>query len=135
MMDVNWFAILLSAVVYMIVGSLWYSPLLFVKPWMKMVGANKNGMGNASKLPMLLGISFICGLVMAYVLSVIIGALNPVSIMDGAVGGFWTWLGFVATFGLVNTLYAGKPMKLFMIDSGYYLVSLILMGMIIVWLR
>ena len=129
MMDVDWLAIILCAVVYMIVGSLWYSPLLFVKPWMKLIGTKK--MGNASDLPKLLVISFISGLVMAYVLSVIFEAVEPATIIDGAMGGFWIWFGFVATFGLVNTLYASRPLKLFFIDTGYYLVSLVLMGMIL----
>ena len=132
-MDVNWVAIVVCVVVYMIIGSLWYSPILFVKPWMKLLGNKKQG--NMSDLPKLLVVSFIAGLLMAYVLSVIMAAMHPASIWYGAVGGFWTWLGFIATYSLVNILYEGRPLQLFYINSGYYLVSLILMGMIIAGMR
>ena len=134
-MEINYLAVLLAAVVYMIVGSLWYSPLLFAKPWMKLLGISKDKMGNPDSLPKLLIISFVCGLVMAYVLSHVINAFQATNAVDGAMGGFWMWLGFVATYGLVNTLYAGKPLKLFYIDTGYYLVSLVLMGMVIAAMR
>lgn len=135
MMNVNWLAILVSTVVYMVVGSLWYSPLLFVKPWMKLIGKSKEKQGDMSDLPKLLVVSFIAGLLMAFVLSVTIGFMQATTWADGIRAGFWTWLGFVATYGLVNTLYEGKPLKLFAINTGYYLVSLILMGIIIVWLH
>ena len=34
----NWLAIILAAVATMIVGALWYSPILFGKLWMKLSG-------------------------------------------------------------------------------------------------
>jgi hypothetical protein len=36
--DLNWLAIIVATVVVFIGGALWYSPLLFVKPWMRLTG-------------------------------------------------------------------------------------------------
>ena len=67
----NYLAILVAAVAGMIVGALWYSPLLFGNVWMKLMGlgrkqlqaAKKKGMGKSYFL------SFVALLVMAYVIS------------------------------------------------------------------
>src|SRR4051812_10269596 len=130
MMNVNWLAILICGVVFMAIGALWYSPVLFSKQWMKLVGKS-NGMTNKNMMAQIMITTFIASLVMAYVLSVIIHSINPATVWDGAVGGFWTWLGFVATSGLINSMYQGKPLKLFSIDTGYFLVSLVIMGAIL----
>jgi len=41
-MGVNLLAVLVAAVATMIVGFLWYSPLLFAKPWMTLMGYDPN---------------------------------------------------------------------------------------------
>src|SRR5260370_14201813 len=42
MHSLNWLAILVAAISTMVVGFLWYSPLLFAKPWMKEMGYDPN---------------------------------------------------------------------------------------------
>jgi Protein of unknown function (DUF1761) len=59
------------------------------------------------------------------------GALPPVSIILTALG---IALAFIVTAFGVNYLFAGKSMKLWAIDSGYYLVTYTLMGVIFAWL-
>ena len=34
----NWLAILVAALAYFVLGALWYSKVLFVKPWLRMTG-------------------------------------------------------------------------------------------------
>jgi hypothetical protein len=38
MHSLNWLAILVAAISTMVVGFLWYSPLLFAKAWMREMG-------------------------------------------------------------------------------------------------
>jgi len=42
--------------------------------------------------------------------------------------GLLVWLGFVATTHAANCLFEGRPFRLFSINTGYPLVSLVLMG-------
>ena len=42
MVHVNYLAVLVAAVVVFILGWLWYSPLLFYKPWMRLRGLDPN---------------------------------------------------------------------------------------------
>jgi hypothetical protein len=133
MMDVNWLAILAAGIINMIVGSLWYSPLLFLKPWMatlpKKDKENKNV--NMGKI---YGIMFVGALVMAYVMAMFTKVSNTTMIDTGALLGFWIWLGFVVPVQLGGVLFEERPWKWFAITAGYYLVVLILIGALLsVW--
>jgi hypothetical protein len=46
--DVNWIAIIVAAIVPMVLGALWYSPMLFAEPWMRAVGRTHEELGDAS---------------------------------------------------------------------------------------
>jgi Na+/glutamate symporter len=39
--DVNYLAILVCGVVFMVLGALWYSPILFGKKWMTFIGKSE----------------------------------------------------------------------------------------------
>ncbi len=121
--------IVVSAIASMIVGMIWYSPMLFGKAWMKLSGmkkmAGKSGIGKAY------AISFVTVLVMVYVLGYFISALGVNSAMAGAQIGFWAWLGFVATVMANNVIFGGKPAKLYYIDAGYQLGSMLVVGAIL----
>lgn len=45
--------------------------------------------------------------------------------------GFWAWLGFVATIMLGMTLWEGKPFRLYLLNAGYQLLNLLVMGAIL----
>jgi hypothetical protein len=135
MMDVNWLAIILCGVAYMILGSLWYSPLLFSKPWQKLSGVKMGGSSKQGGLMQMMAISFVASLVMAYVMSVIFKAINPATVMDGMIGGFWIWLGFVASTTVINGVYLKKPYQLMAIEAGFFLVDLLAFGAILTLLR
>ncbi len=42
MHHLNWLAVLLAAISAVVLGFLWYSPLLFAKPWMREMGYDFN---------------------------------------------------------------------------------------------
>ncbi len=129
MPEVNYLAVLVAAIASMVVGSLWYSPLLFGKVWMHLAGMHehdaKKGMGQAMML------QFIASLVTAYVLAHFMFYTNANMIVDGLQGAFWIWLGFVATSMMGDAIFAKKPWKLYFINSFHYLASLLVMGAII----
>lgn len=128
-MDVNYVAVLAAGVLAMVIGYLWYSPMLFGNSWMKLVGLTKEKIeSQKNQMPKTYSLMFVSALVMAYVLSYFIAFAGGTDIVTGAIGGFWAWLGFVATSMLSGALFTNKPMKLYVIDAGYYLVLLVVMG-------
>lgn len=136
MVDVNYLAILVSALLSMVLGSIWYGPL-FGKPWMKMMGITKESMKGMTSADMgkLYGIQFIGSLVMAFVLShSLVYAKSYLGLSGLGVGiqtGFWTWLGFVAPVTLTSVLWEGKPWKLWLLNNCYYLALLVMMGIVL----
>lgn len=132
----NLMMIFLAGVANFVIGMAWYSPLLFAKPWMKAMGHTADSLKNAQKdMPKTLAISFVAGLLMAFVLqhsSVFAGEYFG---MQGAALGlmtaFWSWLGFIAPVQLTGWLFEKKPFRLFLINTGYQLVAMLAMGIIL----
>ena len=136
MIPINYLAVLAAAVLNMIVGFLWYGPL-FGKQWMALSGmsqdkleaAKQKGMGKSYAL------MFVGALAMAYVMShALIFAseyLGEVGVTAGLMTGFWNWLGFVAPVTLGTVLWDGKPWGLWILNNAYYLLSLMIMGVIL----
>jgi hypothetical protein len=128
----NHWALLVSALILWFLGAIWYSPVLFAKPWMAMVRANPD---NKSK-GMIAGMisSFIGDLLLALVLAHVVLWSGTGSYRGGAFIGFIVWLGFFAAPSFPQGIYEARPFKLFAINNGYWLVGLIICGALLaVW--
>lgn len=126
-LDNNFLAILVAAAIHMGVGFFWYSPAGLGKTWLALIGTpeeslEKSGMGK------MYGAMCVAALIMAWLLSVFVKLLEARSALEGIVVGFWLWLGFVAPTHLGDYLFLRRPKRLYLLNTGYYLVSLILMG-------
>ncbi len=127
--DVNWLAVVVATLVKFAIGAVWYSPLAFGPRWGAIVGVSPD----AFRARMLSAIvtDLVAGLVLAWVLANVLkftGAAGPV---PGARVSFFLWLGFVATPLVSTTVYEGRPLALFGINAGYWLVSMLTMGGIV----
>ena len=128
----NYVAIIVAAVVAFLVGGLWYSPLVFAKQWIAAHGFTAEQLaGMKAGAPKAYGISFVALVVMAAVLSLILNHLGVQDWMGGALWAAHIWLGFAATIGLMANLYGGRKFAVFLIDTGYQLVYLVVMGAIL----
>src|SRR5882762_5675897 len=129
---INPWGVLVASVATMVIGFLWYSPLLFARPWMVLMGYDPDDKAKLAEMQKgagkLYGISFVASLVAAFVLSKIIFGLAINSPLYGLKVGFAVWLGFVATVQLTDSLFSKKPAKLFLINTGYQLVCYLAMG-------
>lgn len=133
MVDINYLAILVATVAGMVLGALWYSPVLFYKAWLDGLGKTDEEV-QAEAGPLNYVGTFIAILVMAYVLAHILDAFKADSLWMGIQGGFWSWLGLVATTKGINSIFDGSSLKLYLVDVGYHLVMLLLMGAILaIW--
>ena len=127
---INFWAVLVSAITAFIIGGLWYSPILFGNAWMKTGGMNAKDMEKAKNrgVGKLYFVSFLGGLLMAYILAHFVQYLSSSNFLEGMVAGCWLWLGFIVPVLLGSVLWEGKPLKFYLINVGYYLVSLTVMG-------
>jgi hypothetical protein len=134
--EVNYIAVLVAGVAAMAVGFLWYGPMLFGKPWMKLMGYTKESMESAKKeMGKTYTISFIFTLISAYILSHVMAFSENFygysQVMTGITSAFSMWFGFVMPVQATDALFGGKKWKLFYINTGYQLASLLAMGVVI----
>jgi len=134
----NYFAIFTMALVNVVLGGVWYAPKVFGDAWSKLAGMTqekaKKGAGKA--LAWMVAMSIL----QAFVLSAVVqwvqagtGGL-PLNFFNGLMVGFYAWLGF--TFTVVSSSYQFNqhPLKLYLIDLGYPLISMLVMGGVLaVW--
>ena len=131
-MTVNYWAVLASAVVSIIIGSIWYGPL-FGKMFISEMGFDKRTPEEQAAMKkgmtMLYVWQFIASVVMFYVLGVLTGKLGELNVQNGLMTAFWVWIGFVVPLALGNALWGGK-MKLFWLSIGNMLLTLLAAGAI-----
>lgn len=134
LLKLNFWAIVVAAVAALVVGGLWYSPMLFGKAWMALRGVSPDAAA-AGRVPVgeLLA-EFARSLVMAYVISRFVVLLE----VDGWRGalqlGFWLWIGFNATLLLGSVIHESMPWPLYAIHAGHGLVNILVMAFIVgVW--
>jgi hypothetical protein len=139
-MGVNLWSVLVAAIATMVLGFLWYSPLLFAKPWMLAMGYDPDDKAKIKEMQKGAGknyaVSFLASLVSAFILGKIINAATVDTVLYGMKFGFAVWLGFVTTVQLTAKLFGKESTRLYLINTGYQLVCYLAMGAIIgVWPR
>ena len=131
---VNFLAVLVAGVVIFLLGGLWYSPVLFARRWAALMGKREEELkaaAAASPMAAMYLAAFLCGLVIALTLATIIGHFGPLSLIRGAKVGAFCWLGFAGTTSFATAIFSMTPKRLWLINSGYNLVSFVIAGAII----
>ncbi len=132
--SINLWPAIVAAVASNALGFLWYSPILFGKPWMAMMGitAEKMSMskGSGSKnMGAIYGLNFVFDIATACILSFLLTATG--NLTDALGVTFLIWLGFSAPILLGSVFWEEKPFKLFLINASFRLVSFLAMALVL----
>ena len=136
-LKINMLAILVAVVVNFILGFIWYTPL-FGKAWGKEMCYDPNE--KPEKSAMIKGMLFmvIGNFLFAYVFAHNIAAWTFVpgitelgDVTNAMMAAVFTWLGFYLPGQLGATVWEKNSWKLFGINTGYHLLSLIVVAMIL----
>jgi hypothetical protein len=128
--SVNLIAVLAAGLVAFVLGSLWYSPLLFGGIWKKLSKVKKHKKDKFLWLRYL--IYFIGMFLMAFVLGHFLIFAAAVTYIEALVTAFWLWLGFIAPITIGGVLWEYKSVKLFLLNNAYNLIALGLMSTILI---
>ena len=124
--EVNWLAVLIAAIVRFAIGGVWFAPFAFGPSWGRLVGIDAEAA--RARMARAMIVDFIAGFVLAWVLANVLQFLGVNRFVSGARVSFFLWLGFIAMPFLSMTMYEGRPMRLYAVTSGFWLVSLLAMG-------
>lgn len=158
-MEMNFYAVLVAAIAPLVVGSIWYSPILFVKAWMKETGLTEEELKKGSMLK-IFGLTFVFSVMFSMILQFLcihqFGALGMIGGYDfietakpsfaafmadygtafrtfkhGALHGFMAGLFLALPMIAINGLFERKSWKYILINAGYWTVSMTIMGAIV----
>ncbi|MEX1139972.1 MAG: DUF1761 domain-containing protein [Bacteroidota bacterium] len=128
-------AVIVAALIQFFIGWLWYG-MLFMKPWIEATGVPMDAAQSMSggQMAMMYVGSLMAFLVVYYIMAHFVSYTKSTTAKQGMQTGFWLWLGFVATTILVNITYTMKPLLLWLIDGGYWLVCMLAGGALLaIW--
>lgn len=125
---INWWMVIIAALLRMVVGTVWYSPALFVKPWQALTGVTPESMQKG--LPRAIVIDLVLSVVLSYALFRFVVYAEAFTWWGGALVGLLAWAGFILATHLPLWPYENRPLKLVAINMGSNLVSLVLMGVL-----
>lgn len=129
---INYLAVLVAVLLNMGAGALWYSHVLWAKPWTALTGVDMAAMGARRDLAMRgYGIAIGASILIAITMAVFAQLAGARTLGDGLVLGLLAGIGFVGTTGAANYSFENRPLKLYLINVGYPMVSFLVMGVLI----
>lgn len=138
--EINYWAVLLAGVSSMVVGSIWYLPAVFGKPWMKMTKvkmANQDVKG--AKAAWMYGSVFVASLLTAWVIAYFTYMANQFFansyLQDAVATAFWLWVGLTGARLYVHDTFEGRRKKLTLLNAMHELVTVLVMALLIGWLH
>ena len=95
---INWIAVGLGALGYFMLGALWYSKVLFVKPWVRYLKLDVNNPDAKKGMGLLFGGSFVLMFVQSLAIAIIVNRMfpeEPTNWMTGVKIGRAGWFVFL----------------------------------------
>lgn len=128
--DLNWLAVVVSALAYMVLGYIWYSNALFGKQYRAALGVT----GEGTPEPMMIVVNLIGWLVAAVGLGLVAKGIGASTAADGIMLGLVAWFCFVATNRIVAMAYERSGGALARVNGPYNALGFAVMGLILaVW--
>lgn len=126
--ELNEVAILVAAASNMVIGSVWYAS--FAKPWAKLIGKTEKQLRDDG----MAGVGYLVAIVTALLSSSVVAIVSywagVVDGIEGLVVGGVLWA-LVSSMLAVNYAFSQRPLKLFLLDAGNLLLTLLAAGAII----
>ena len=124
--NINTIGVLAAVVANMVIGMVWYSPMVFGTHWMTLVGLTEKKMKDNSPAKAM-SICLLLAVVIAIVLSSFLQRTTADTFVEGATQAFWVWL-LVACVLVTHGMFQGQRPKLLFITVSHELVNFLIMG-------
>lgn len=156
-MPFNFLAVIVASLVTLLVGFVWYNPKVFGTIWMQETGMTEEKAKQSNMLKVF-GLTIFFSFMMAFIMPALtihqMGALGMVggdptlakpsyaafladygdafrTFKHGALHGFMSGLFLALPMVAINGLFEQKSWKYILINAGYWIISMMIMGAII----
>ena len=134
--QLNWLAIIVGALVYFALGALWYSPMLFARPWQRSIGWDE-GREPPQTSVMTYVAPLVAYLVMATAVGMLASATGSDELGEGIVLGLILGIGLSLAHTFVDASFdpnKPQPWIWFAINGSYHALGLVIVAIIIaIW--
>jgi hypothetical protein len=125
----NYLAILVAAIANFLLEAGWYS--YFRQPWLEGIGRSREWLMNQGVSPALqYGVALLASAVVAAAISSFTQISGTQTAIRGVKAGAWLWIGFVIPIWATEYAFEVRPYGLLAINTGCWLLGMILMGAI-----
>ncbi|MDH3528250.1 MAG: DUF1761 domain-containing protein [Acidobacteriota bacterium] len=129
MENVNHIAVFVCALMSLVIGAFWWSPLLFSRAWQKETGLSDDDLKKAQPLKNF-GLSFLLAWVISYNLAFFL-ADGGTDWKWGLTAGLLAGVGWAVTSYVIISLFEMRSIKHMLINTGYITVYFAVIGLIL----
>jgi hypothetical protein len=130
--QLNWLHVIVAAIAFFVLGALWYSPVLFSRPWAKLVNLNMSNPDAKKGMGMMMFASFILMIICCSALAVVFSIIQIDTAFSAIKFGLFFGVGFALTAVSISFIYERKPLALHAIDIGYLIAGIVIASLILV---
>lgn len=129
-LKVNPIGIIIGAIAYILLGIIFYSPLVLGRFWPDLISHMQK---KAESVPIAVySAAFISAALIAYAIGCFLNIAHAKTMTSGILIGLLIWAGFILPTIFFPVLFGKKPIGMFWLDVIYYLVAYITLGIITV---
>jgi hypothetical protein len=126
----NYVAILVAAIVCFLLEAGWYS--FFMQPWLDGIGRTREWLlGTGLNPAVQYGTALVAAVVIALAISCITQLTGHQTVLRGIWVGALLWVGFVVPTWGTEYIFEVRPVSLFAINAGFWLLGITVMGAIV----
>lgn len=130
--NIHWVAVLVSGLVGIASGAIWFGPKTFYPAWLKAMGKPENhDPGVSMNMGVVFGSTFVAQFVQAIAMALILRSMPALNMGKGALVGLVAGIGIAAASSLGHRLFSGHGFKAWAIEVSNDILNLILMGAIL----
>ena len=132
--NINYLAVVVGFVMNMAAGALWYSPLLFARPWMALNNLTEEAIRESVSATPGYIVSIIASVIIVLAIAVVAELAGADALIDGLLIGLIAGVGFVATTAASSYTFESRGIKHYLINTGYPISTFVIIGAVIgVW--